>query len=170
MRPMITEFQQKYIWPVAACLFGVTTVAVPFYCCIRLRDLLRQQLAWLRLKCCSQSRLGAALGMLKLCRQMLAPKVAVHPEASQFDDHHSFIVRYTASEDLGLDMHTDDSAACLHCLIAITGLKKVTRLARWNHWLELMLSAAICSNGELLKDVIRCPSAVSPRTSPSTCA
>ena len=35
------------------------------------------------------------------------------PEASQFDDHHSFIVRYTASEDLGLDMHTDDSAARL---------------------------------------------------------
>ena len=30
-------------------------------------------------------------------------------EASQFDSHHSFIVRYTASEDLGLDMHTDDS-------------------------------------------------------------
>ena len=31
-------------------------------------------------------------------------------EASQFDSHHSFIVRYTAAEDLGLDMHTDDSA------------------------------------------------------------
>ena len=29
-------------------------------------------------------------------------------EASQFDTHHSFIVRYTAAEDLGLDMHTDD--------------------------------------------------------------
>ena len=31
-------------------------------------------------------------------------------QASQFDSHHSFIVRYTATEDLGLDMHTDDSA------------------------------------------------------------
>lgn len=31
-------------------------------------------------------------------------------QASQFDSHHSFIVRYTAAEDLGLDMHTDDSA------------------------------------------------------------
>ena len=30
-------------------------------------------------------------------------------EASQFDSHHSFIVRYRAEEDLGLDMHTDDS-------------------------------------------------------------
>lgn len=27
----------------------------------------------------------------------------------QFDDHHSFIVRYNADEDLGLDMHMDDS-------------------------------------------------------------
>lgn len=30
-------------------------------------------------------------------------------EASQFDGHHSFMVRYRAGEDLGLDMHTDDS-------------------------------------------------------------
>ena len=30
-------------------------------------------------------------------------------QASQFDDHHSFIVRYRADEDPGLDMHTDDS-------------------------------------------------------------
>ncbi|KAL7541445.1 hypothetical protein ACHAWF_006932 [Thalassiosira exigua] len=29
--------------------------------------------------------------------------------ASRFDGHHSFIVRYRAGEDLGLDMHTDDS-------------------------------------------------------------
>jgi len=27
----------------------------------------------------------------------------------RFDDHHSFIVRYKAEEDLGLDMHVDDS-------------------------------------------------------------
>ncbi|CAJ1398591.1 unnamed protein product [Effrenium voratum] len=53
MRPMITEFQQQYIWPIAKVLFP--------------------------------------------------------EEASQFDSHHSFIVRYTAAEDLGLDMHTDDS-------------------------------------------------------------
>ena len=43
-----------------------------------------------------------------------APVHVLLPEGSQFDDHHSFIVRYTASEDLGLDMHTDDSAPCLH--------------------------------------------------------
>ena len=30
-------------------------------------------------------------------------------EGSRFNDHHSFIVRYQANEDLGLDMHTDDS-------------------------------------------------------------
>eukprot|EP00930_Biecheleria_cincta_P034785 TRINITY_DN23992_c0_g2_i1.p1 TRINITY_DN23992_c0_g2~~TRINITY_DN23992_c0_g2_i1.p1 ORF type:complete len:386 (+),score=62.17 TRINITY_DN23992_c0_g2_i1:62-1159(+) len=30
-------------------------------------------------------------------------------EGSFFDTHHSFIVRYQAGEDLGLDMHTDDS-------------------------------------------------------------
>lgn len=53
MRPLITSFQQKYLWPVAKRLFPI--------------------------------------------------------HASQFDDHHSFIVRYQAGEDLGLDMHTDDS-------------------------------------------------------------
>eukprot|EP00434_Breviolum_minutum_P044244 symbB.v1.2.039499.t1/scaffold6608.1/size16736/1 len=53
MRPMITQFQQEFIWPIAKVLFP--------------------------------------------------------EEASQFDSHHSFIVRYTAAEDLGLDMHTDDS-------------------------------------------------------------
>lgn len=30
-------------------------------------------------------------------------------EGAHLDDHHSFIVRYQADEDLGLDMHTDDS-------------------------------------------------------------
>ena len=40
----------------------------------------------------------------------LEAKALFPQEASQFDSHHSFIVRYTATEDLGLDMHTDDSA------------------------------------------------------------
>lgn len=53
MRPMITAFQQTYLWPLSRHLFPA--------------------------------------------------------QASQFDDHHSFIVRYRAGEDLGLDMHTDDS-------------------------------------------------------------
>lgn len=53
MRPIITDFQQKYLWPLAHRLF---------------------------------------------------PR-----EGSQFDDHHSFLVRYQADEDLGLDMHVDDS-------------------------------------------------------------
>ena len=28
---------------------------------------------------------------------------------SHFDRHHTFVVRYKVGEDLGLDMHTDDS-------------------------------------------------------------
>lgn len=53
LRPMITAFQQEFLWPISRRLFP--------------------------------------------------------EQASQFDDHHSFIVRYQADEDLGLDMHTDDS-------------------------------------------------------------
>jgi hypothetical protein len=53
MMPMITSFQQTYLWPITRRLF-------PY-------------------------------------------------QGSQFDDHHSFLVRYQAGEDLGLDMHTDDS-------------------------------------------------------------
>jgi hypothetical protein len=53
MYPMISNFQQKYLWPIARRLF---------------------------------------------------PK-----QGSRFSDHHSFIVRYNADEDLGLDMHVDDS-------------------------------------------------------------
>lgn len=53
MRPLITSFQQNYLWP--------------------------------------------------LCRRLYPV------QASQFDDHHAFIVRYNAQEDLGLDMHIDDS-------------------------------------------------------------
>jgi len=53
LRSLITNFQQKYLWPVARYLFPI--------------------------------------------------------HGSQFDSHHSFIVRYKSTEDVGLDMHTDDS-------------------------------------------------------------
>ena len=53
MEPLITAFQQDYLWPISRRLFP--------------------------------------------------------EQASQFDNHHSFIVRYRSDEDLGLDMHTDDS-------------------------------------------------------------
>jgi len=53
MRPLVTDLQQRFIWPVARRLF---------------------------------------------------PK-----QAEMFDSHHSFIVRYQQGEDLGLDMHIDDS-------------------------------------------------------------
>eukprot|EP00191_Tetraselmis_sp_GSL018_P013208 CAMPEP_0177578138 /NCGR_PEP_ID=MMETSP0419_2-20121207/175_1 /TAXON_ID=582737 /ORGANISM="Tetraselmis sp., Strain GSL018" /LENGTH=336 /DNA_ID=CAMNT_0019066535 /DNA_START=114 /DNA_END=1125 /DNA_ORIENTATION=+ len=36
--------------------------------------------------------------------QLLFPR-----EGAEFHDHHSFIVKYKEGEDLGLDMHTDDS-------------------------------------------------------------
>jgi len=44
-------------------------------------------------------------------RRVLQPlSRMLFPEAgSQFDGHHSFMVQYKPGEDLGLDMHTDDS-------------------------------------------------------------
>ncbi len=54
MRSMITDFQQRILWPLATVLFPIQSTP-------------------------------------------------------RFDDHYSFIVRYTADEDLGLDMHIDDS-------------------------------------------------------------
>mmetsp|Transcript_21622 Transcript_21622/g.51091 ORF Transcript_21622/g.51091 Transcript_21622/m.51091 type:complete len:416 (+) Transcript_21622:112-1359(+) len=47
-------------------------------------------------------------------------------QASQFDDHHSFIVRYQAGEDLGLDMHTDDSDVTFNVCLGEHGFTKST--------------------------------------------
>jgi hypothetical protein len=50
--------------------------------------------------------------MITVIQQMFLQPLAVQlfPEqASQFDQHHSFMVKYRQGEDLGLDMHTDDS-------------------------------------------------------------
>ena len=46
-----------------------------------------------------------------LQRNVLQPIASVlfPTEGSNFDGHHSFLVRYKAGEDLGLDIHTDDS-------------------------------------------------------------
>ena len=41
--------------------------------------------------------------------------------ASQFDGHHSFMVRYQAGEDLGLDMHTDDSDVTFNICLGLAG-------------------------------------------------
>jgi len=35
-------------------------------------------------------------------------------EGANLDDHHTFIVRYNADEDVGLDMHEDDSDVTLN--------------------------------------------------------
>ena len=52
-------------------------------------------------------------------RDCLAPVCArLFPvEGSQFDSHHSFIVRYRADEDRSLDMHTDDSDVTFNACI-----------------------------------------------------
>ena len=74
LRPLISSFQQEYLWPLARRLFPI--------------------------------------------------------HASQFDDHHAFMVRYRANEDLGLDMHTDDSDVrntflsqlCVSCFLSFQRL------------------------------------------------
>ena len=38
-------------------------------------------------------------------------------QSTQFDAHHSFIVRYKSDEDPGLDMHTDDSDVTFNCCL-----------------------------------------------------
>jgi len=46
----------------------------------------------------------------RLQQQVLALIAAKYwPHIAPFDNHHTFIVRYKQGEDLGLDMHTDDS-------------------------------------------------------------
>eukprot|EP00404_Azadinium_spinosum_P033372 CAMPEP_0180578052 /NCGR_PEP_ID=MMETSP1037_2-20121125/12258_1 /TAXON_ID=632150 /ORGANISM="Azadinium spinosum, Strain 3D9" /LENGTH=325 /DNA_ID=CAMNT_0022595833 /DNA_START=18 /DNA_END=992 /DNA_ORIENTATION=+ len=47
----------------------------------------------------------------RLLREFLQPLAhSLFPGVgSHFDSHHSFVVRYKVGEDLGLDMHTDDS-------------------------------------------------------------
>eukprot|EP00545_Synedropsis_sp_CCMP1620_P014214 CAMPEP_0119015062 /NCGR_PEP_ID=MMETSP1176-20130426/10537_1 /TAXON_ID=265551 /ORGANISM="Synedropsis recta cf, Strain CCMP1620" /LENGTH=314 /DNA_ID=CAMNT_0006968323 /DNA_START=127 /DNA_END=1071 /DNA_ORIENTATION=- len=81
MRPIITSFQQLYVWPLAKRLF---------------------------------------------------PK-----EGAKFDDHHSFIVKYQADEDLGLDMHVDDSDVTFNVCLGhdFTGatLSFCGNLGRANH-------------------------------------
>jgi hypothetical protein len=44
---------------------------------------------------------------------------------SEFTNHHSFLVHYTAGADLGLDMHTDDSDVTFNCCLGqeFTGAK-----------------------------------------------
>ena len=160
MKPMITEFQQKYIWPIVAWLLLLAFVfgspgsreqdgdpgAFPFTAsptqlgfgtgipseakvlfpeqaksCIRFHPMppsSGSQMTTVGIvsegggKVCSDN--ACPVHKFQGLRSSDAPVHVLLPEGSQFDDHHSFIVRYTASEDLGLDMHTDDSAPCLH--------------------------------------------------------
>ena len=69
---------------------------------------------------CSRSQgiivnhIGMEAVITTLQRTVLQPIASLlHPEAASvgrgFDGHHSFMVQYKAGEDLGLDMHTDDS-------------------------------------------------------------
>lgn len=49
--------------------------------------------------------------MVDILQDHVLAKVAKRrwPQIAPFDGHHTFIVRYKEGEDLGLDMHTDDS-------------------------------------------------------------
>jgi len=49
--------------------------------------------------------------MTRLQQDILWPiaRVLFPREGSEFNDHHSFMVQYKQGQDLGLDMHTDDS-------------------------------------------------------------
>lgn len=49
--------------------------------------------------------------MVDILQDNIIAKIGVRywPRIAPFDDHHTFIVRYKEGEDLGLDMHTDDS-------------------------------------------------------------
>jgi len=100
MRPLITSFQQNYLWPMARRLF---------------------------------------------------PK-----EGAQFDDHHSFIVRYRADEDLGLDMHTDDSDVTFNvCLgevftgatLSFCGMFGAPDHRKWSHTYQHQVGRAILHLG-----------------------
>jgi len=42
----------------------------------------------------------------------------------QFDDHHSFIVRYQAGKALGLDMHMDDSDVTFNIFLEKTSWER----------------------------------------------
>lgn len=65
------------------------------------------------------NQLGLEPAITGLQQQYLLPlQAALFPEeGAEADDHHCFIVRYKAGEDVGLDMHEDDSDVTLNvCL------------------------------------------------------
>ena len=73
----------------------------------------------------SMNEYGLILNDIGLRPSLDALQVRVHVlaqalfprEAANFDDHHAFIVAYSAEEDARLDMHTDDSDVTLNvCL------------------------------------------------------
>ena len=57
--------------------------------------------------------------------QVLQPIAALlfPVEAETFDDHHAFMVQYKPNEDLGLDMHTDDSDVTFNVALGREGFK-----------------------------------------------
>jgi hypothetical protein len=59
--------------------------------------------------------------MIQPLADLLFPEIA--SAGGGFDGHHSFIVRYNASEDKGLDMHTDDSDVTLNACLGRKGFE-----------------------------------------------
>lgn len=75
----------------------------------------------------------------KLQREVLQPVAALlFPEAGgKFDNHHAFMVQYKQEQDLGLDMHTDDSDVtfniCLGREFTGAGLTFCGKVGEANH-------------------------------------
>jgi len=73
------------------------------------------------------NRLGMG-GFVEALRAAVAKPVAealfpCAPEAAWLDSYHAFSVRYAAGEDLGLDMHTDDSEVTLNVCLGKPGFE-----------------------------------------------
>lgn len=74
----------------------------------------------------SMNNYGIILNDIGLRESLSALQTLVQPlaaalfpvEAEGLDDHHSFVVQYQHGQDLGLDMHTDDSDVTLNVCLA----------------------------------------------------
>ena len=103
------------------------------------------------------NEIGMKEAITELQQEILWPvaRLLFPLQSTQFDAHHSFIVRYKSDEDPGLDMHTDDSDvtfnACLNSNFTGAGLtfcgdlcgkQPVCRVhaTTWPRWLRRVVS------------------------------
>ena len=67
------------------------------------------------------NQIGMQAVITRMQREVLLPlSELLFPVQARggFTGHHSFMVKYTAGEDLGLDMHTDDSDVTFNMCLA----------------------------------------------------